>query len=1292
MIDAKVLLADLQEQVTLLETDLHRQTDEVADHARALRAEYEEQRRVRRTAAEWPAWRDAQFTQVAVAWVLSTVFLRFTEDNGLIDGTLVGDAAEEAQAEYFRAHRDHNDAVWLEGRFEVLRSSEAGRLLFDRDHNPLYSVPISHDAARDLVAFWRRTHADGTLRHDFTDPDWDTRFLGDLYQDLSEAAQKQYALLQTPRFVESFILDRAMTPALEEFGVRGFRIVDPACGSGHFLLDAFARLVDAWRNQATLEPYALATTALASVHGVDVNPFAVAIARFRLSMAAWQVAGVRRLDETIGQDWRPVIACGDSLRSLARQGSFESIDEQVGVPTMFEDVYRYRDQHLLEEGTYHVVVGNPPYITPKDSIDNEEYRRLWSACRLKYQLTVPFAQLFFRLAKTVDYDGRAAGYTGQITSNAFMKREFGTKLIGEFFPTITLTDVIDTSGAYIPGHGTPTVILIGRRAYPRAGGTVRAVLGTRGEPKQPADPEMGLVWTAIVEQVDQPDSESDWVSVVDLPRDRLTSHPWSLSGGGSGELFERLEHGALSTLGSSILRIGVFGMTNADEVFLAPRISFERRGLQNNSFRTLLLGDELRDWRSLPTTSSVFPYSAPPECEATNTLEEHVAQWLWPSRTVLGNRATFGGSTYFCEGRPWFQWHQLTRDPKAAPATIILAFVATHNHFVLDRGGKVFNRSAPVIKLPEGADEDDHLELLGILNSSAACFWMRQVSHNKGRPGAEQAGADEPWEHRYEFTGTKLEQFPLPERLPREAGRRLDGLATELSSVSPESVASEYTPTRELLADAHDRYLHLRARMIAEQEELDWGVYDLYGLLSDAERVDVVVGKPEDVPGLDLGERAFEIVLAREVAAGRTETQWFARHGSTPITELPGHWPDWYRTIVEHRIELIERRRDIALIERPECKRRWASEPWDKQQARALETWLLDRLEDRALWFAMDDSGAEQPSPRTVATLADALRADEDFVSVAGLWAQETHGRTDVDLASVVGVLVDGEHVPFLAAFRYKPAGLAHRREWERTWDLQRQEDRVAAELGYDDPTHPEVRDRVRKVVGDVPVPPKYGSGDFLRTSYWHHRGKLDVPKERFISYPAASRDGDGSLLLGWAGWDHREQAQALAVLITIRRGDDGWSDERMLPLLAGFAELMPWVKQWHGEIDPAYGSSPAEVYQGFLDAQLVEYGVTTAGLAAWRPEGRVDVSPLPRKQATSGTGRAQTSRAPKTIDPALIDAVLTAAVSGPLSNEDIRNVTGLDAAGARAVATSLVKDARLSTIGQKRGTRYQLP
>ena len=55
----------------------------------------------------------------------------------------------------------------------------------------------------------------------------------------------------------------------------------------------------------------------------------------------------------------------------------------------------------------------------------------------------------------------------------------------------------------------------------------------------------------------------------------------------------------------------------------------------------------------------------------------------------------------------------LARAKLRVPLSMAYGEVATHNHFVLDRGGKVFNRSAPVIKLPEGATEDDHLGCWG---------------------------------------------------------------------------------------------------------------------------------------------------------------------------------------------------------------------------------------------------------------------------------------------------------------------------------------------------------------------------------------------------------------------------------------------------------------------------------------------------------------------------------------------------------------------------------------------------
>src|SRR5690606_16935763 len=245
--------------------------------------------------------------------------------------------------------------------------------------------------------------------------------------------------------------------------------------------------------------------------------------------------------------------------------------------------------------------------------------------------------------------------------------------------------------------------------------------------------------------------------------------------------------------------------------------------------------------------------------------------------------------------------------------------------------------------------------------------------------------------------------------------------------------------------------------------------------------------------------------------------------------------------------------------------------------------WLLDRCETRALWYHQVD-GLEQPRPLSVNQLADELRRDPDVLAVAELYAP---GK---DLAKVLADLIADEHVPYLAALRYKPSGLAKRQDWEDVWDKQRKEDAAP-----DEATKKKIRD-------SIPVPPKYTSGDFLKPSYWRNRGKLDVPKERFISYPHAGRDGDPSLLIGWAGWNHREQAQALATLIVAREQEDGWGPDKLLPLVAGLREVLPWVRQWHGEFDPVWGASPADIYEGFLAEVTNRLNLTDEALTSWRP------------------------------------------------------------------------------------------
>jgi hypothetical protein len=405
----------------------------------------------------------------------------------------------------------------------------------------------------------------------------------------------------------------------------------------------------------------------------------------------------------------------------------------------------------------------------------------------------------------------------------------------------------------------------------------------------------------------------------------------------------------------------------------------------------------------------------------------------------------------------------------------------------------------------------------------------------------------------------------------------MDSLARELIAREPTAVCGDGVPSREALASAQKESEEIRARMIAVQEELDWEVYRLYGLIDED-----LTYAGDDLPELALGQRAFEIALARF----GEETAWFERHQSTAITEVPADWPVAYRELVERRLKLIEEHPYIKLLEKPEYKRRWSQESWEKRQERALRDWLLGRSEDKRFWF--DGNGGAEP--KSVGQLADEVSRDANMVAVLALW----EGRPDVPVSESLEKLLADEAVPFLAVYRYKDSGLRKREAWEETWDLQRREDRG------------------EKV--EIQVPPKYTSADFRKPSYWRARGKLDVPKERFILYPDANREGDPTPLLGWAGWDHAEQSLALSRIIGDRESE-GWDDERLVPLIAGLCELQPWVEQWHSEVDERFGVSLAAFCREQLDMRSAQVGMTCAELGGWRPApiGRGGRGPKPK-------------------------------------------------------------------------------
>jgi hypothetical protein len=1185
----------LQPAFRALDKDLLARTKSERVEA-GLKATWESEQRAGQTGFGFDPWRRERVTQLAVAWILSVVFVRTLEDRAYIDPRVAG-----ATADALRTAEDREDLFkqvapflgpreYLLAVFRELSKLPGSRDVFDTKHNLVWRLSPSSEGAQALLDFFRKRDERGVPALTFAGED--TRFLGDLYQNLSETVRKRYALLQTPEFVEEFILDQTLDPAIAEFGLKDVSLLDPTSGSGHFLLGAFRRLLGRWQKEAPAEHVAdLARRALDQVYGVDINPYAVAIARFRLVLALLDVVGIKRLERS--PDIRPNVVIADSLLHRFAQGVITVAQTSMDDDLRWGDrLYRLENRPDVERvltKRFHAVVGNPPYITEKDPSKKKKFHEMYQSAAGKYSLSAPFTERFFELAAP-------GGFVGLINSNAWAKRDFGKTLIEKVLPRVDVHEVIDTSGCYLPGHGTPTLLLFGRNRTASDTPAI-AVLGKRGEQEVPADPATAPVWSEIVQHHNDVGFEGERISVERLTRSELRQQPWILSGGGARALYRAMNAPSRPTLKKLTSVLGYASFPGMNDAFAMPRHAARNTGMPSRYVRDFVVGESVRDWRFHPEALALAPYD---ETHALVGMSElgQASRHFWVFRTTILSTTDFGGATRADGDEPHWAWYRWQPARYAAAMRLSYPRVSTHNHVALDRGGHVFNEHAPVLILKKDHGEADYQALLGYLNSSLVAFWCRLVMFPKGGDqvgdGARLSATQ--WNRHLEYAGKLLQRLPVPS---------LDDLKSKLVDlvVAAEKVVQQIeeqvpakivattllaTPTLAALRDARTKCLaertRLRGILASLQEEIDWRVYGLFGMPTvEAPSLDAVrvVVEPN--------QRPFEVRLGREIATDVSASEWFRVHKRGSLKDVSGPQADLYR----QRLRLLdsERGAQLRLFETPETKRRWSPPDDAKAFSEAVRICLLERME--ALF-------REQTAPelRTARQLALDLGRNPAVAAAHELLTEES----GVDLVRLLSDLVDAEGVPFLAGYRYGETGMEKRATWEEAWRLQRLQDegKLAPELE-------------RLGLKAIQPPDKYGPKDFLR-HYWSLRGKLDVPKERFINVPGGNTDEDSTPLVGWAGWNHLQVAQALSGLYQRRKTEDGWKKDRLHPLLAGIDERVPWLLQWHNDVDPTYGAKLGEFFRDFVAGEAHALGVVAGELRTWTPPSavkRTTIDPL---------------------------------------------------------------------------------
>ena len=221
--------------------------------------------------------------------------------------------------------------------------------------------------------------SDNSVHYDFSAIDADV--LGNIYEQYlghilkktdkraklaeGKAHRKEQGIYYTPTYIVDYIVKNTVGELAKDkkLDLKNIKILDPACGSGSFLMKAFDYLIklDKKKNGGADQTKLDLTGASATygrkveilrnnIFGVDLDSKAVEIAQLNLLLKA---AEKKHRLPTLQEN----IKVGNSLIN----------DSAIAGERAFKWEEQFKD--VMSEGGFDVVIGNPPYVKARDSKD-----------------------------------------------------------------------------------------------------------------------------------------------------------------------------------------------------------------------------------------------------------------------------------------------------------------------------------------------------------------------------------------------------------------------------------------------------------------------------------------------------------------------------------------------------------------------------------------------------------------------------------------------------------------------------------------------------------------------------------------------------------------------------------------------------------------------------------------------------------------------------------------------------------------------------------------------------------
>lgn len=292
--------------------------------------------------------------EVTFALISRTIFIRYLEDRGMLTTEQVAKAVSDDVPDLLEALRKGKDTTYalfdyLSVRFNggLFPKEQADKNVVEDRHLKLLRQFLAAEVNKQL-SFWPYNFKyipveliSGIYEAFLDKPDQKkggSREQDSVYQTQNE--QRSIGAYYTPPSLANFVLQ--WTLPLEDANITNSKltILDPACGSGIFLVRSFHRLVASWRREHNREhPSAddLSHILLHSIYGVDISDAAIAVAKFSLYLAM--------LDHLKEEDVRD------------RDLHFPSLDEHL----IHMDFFHEKVESRLHGIKFDRIIGNLPW-------------------------------------------------------------------------------------------------------------------------------------------------------------------------------------------------------------------------------------------------------------------------------------------------------------------------------------------------------------------------------------------------------------------------------------------------------------------------------------------------------------------------------------------------------------------------------------------------------------------------------------------------------------------------------------------------------------------------------------------------------------------------------------------------------------------------------------------------------------------------------------------------------------------------------------------------------------------